>query len=252
MVPWSPRHRSASSTMCARCRRAPHRARRSPTSAQRPAPRSGREGRRRGIEDPRRPRAGARARARRGEGGDRPPRRAATARRHGRPHARAAANDTATAEGSVAPSSGTDGPKVALAAPGCMATLGDGDHRARREDRQHPAARELRAAQPRRDRGAAAHARSPRLRGTAPAPERGRRRLDASRGACVERARRRGCARGRRTQRRRRSGGRDGRRESCVGLRRGCGPARRMATQENDESRQRNEDGSDSRAQGPR
>ena len=69
--PWSPRHRSASSTMMRESRRAPHRARARRPLAQRPRRDQGREGRRRGMEDPRRPRAGARARARRGEGGDR-------------------------------------------------------------------------------------------------------------------------------------------------------------------------------------
>ena len=102
--PWSPRHRSASSTM-RESAAARHTVREladlwRSARAEIKAAKADAAGWKI-LAD----RAGARACARRGEGGDRPPRRAATARRHGRPHApRSAANDTATAEGSVAPS----------------------------------------------------------------------------------------------------------------------------------------------------
>ena len=205
--PWSPRHRSASLDDVRESAAAPTPCAARRPLAQRPRRDQGREGRRRGMEDPRRPRAGARARARRGEGGDRPPRRAATADGTDGPTRRAAPRTTPRR-----PRVASRRPR-ARTAPWRATTAARWTTLRRRRIRDHVAEdrqrRHLESSgrQPRRDRRplqgprAAVHGKA--ARDGSQRRERGRHGVDADAQDVASRASRRGCARGRRTQRRR-------------------------------------------------
>ena len=136
--PWSPRHRSASSTMCARAaaRHTPCAVRR--PLAQRPRRDQGREGRRRGMEDLADRALALGPRARRGEGGDRPPDAPPPPDGTDGPTRRAAPRTTPRRPRVASRRPRHGRPRGARCADAWR--LGDGDHRARREDRQHPAA----------------------------------------------------------------------------------------------------------------